>query len=994
MRDVFDDPLHSQTYGRRLASYLSKFRFYNPLSRNADSSDEENDVSKPAKPDIDKGWEFFEHFVLPRCVDNKNKTGGKYNKVEPGSTEESKLYPIFGTPIADMGDFGIGVGMYYNTLRFLTIMCFLAGCINIPTMRYFSSNYKTESGNSFNSTVEKVKNFALKSSAMCSNVSWELCPSCTEDDWEKFPSTNDRIAKGANSGAFTYFIKKNECSINESYGIITITTLILFTVGMFYFMLTQKRRIDFYDKEELATPDYSIEITNPPKNDESSYDPEEWREWFEKTFDVDVAAVTIALDNEKLTQALIDRRKMMSIIQGRLRDSEEFDVDNIEEMIKLCDPVPRWKKFLCGTLSSEQIYANILSREVEIEKLSNIDYHVASVFVTFQTESQQQMVLNKLVTPLLRRDLLYDKKYAFKGKLLKVHEPPYPSAIRWQDLNTPGLKRFVLNTSTTLVSLAMIIGGAFVITSARYKSGAESAALVITLINQLTPRVVQLLTKYESHSDQTYFSASQYFKVTAFRWANTAIVTTVITPFTDTIQSGEYLIEWVYAMFLFDLWLTPVLQLSDIWGNICRHYFGPRANTQTKMNLNFKASTYDIGERYTNVTRILFFTLFYSSIFPFGFFLSSITFLMLIFLDKFSMLRSWSCGPKVGTRVVKISNIFFLLCIGTYAIMTAYNYLQFPFDNVCTSEELSTNYVGSWNVLFPDGTESTLEVDENSPVYNYCDQFLISKFNWSDLFQMKIQWLNDSQQKYGTLFGWTMLVVFVLVMIALVLNNLIRAIYNLFFYQFKVEKTSNHVRFSEVSEIKAYVPQVQVRGYVFPLLLCDVDGLKTEEIGWVDPYSKKDENPYDKHNIIFDVTSVAAQKAKERAIYINQVYAKNKDLSDIDLTQNEVEVTLNEDKPSVSDFIDRCCISHLHSTPQLDSIESIKFQNTTINVLENEKHHIFSIVKTFEDKQKKRNELKGDDSDESVSTQESSVGPDHRKEKEIMTWKTLVTNPF
>jgi hypothetical protein len=259
---------------------------------------------------------------------------------------------------------------------------------------------------------------------------------------------------------------------------------------------------------------------------------------------------------------------------------------------------------------------------------------------------------------------------------------------------------------------------------------------------------------------------------------------------------------------------------------------------------------------------------------------------------------------------------------------------------------------------------------------------------------MKFQWLNDSQQKIGTLFGWTMLVVFVLVMIALVLNNLIRAFYNLFFYQFKVEQAPNHVRFSEVSEIKAYVPQVQVRGYVFPLLLCDVDGLKTEEIGWVDPYSKKDENPYDKHNIIFDVKSVAAQKLKERAIYINQVYAKNKDLTDIDLTQNEVEVTLYEDKPSVSDLIDRCCISHLRSISQLDSIESFKFQNAVINVLENEKRHIFSIVKTFEDKQKKRNELKRDDSDESVSTQELSVGPDHRKEKEIMTWKTLATTPF
>jgi hypothetical protein len=639
MKGIYNDPPDGQTYGRRLASRLSKFRFYYPLSRNTDSSDEEN-MPKRSNPELDKGWEFFEHFILPRCVDNKNATGGKYNKVEPGSTQESKLYPVFGTPIADMGDFGIGVGMYYNTLRFLAIMCFLAGCINIPTVTYFASKYETESDNAlYLTTVDKVKNFALKSSAMCNSISWELCPSCTEEDWKQFPSTNDRIARGTQNDLFTYFIKKNECSINDTYGFITAATVMFFAFGMFYFMLTQKRRLDFYDKEELATPDYSIEITNPPKNDESTYDPDQWREWFEKTFDVEVAAITIALDNEQLTQALIDRRRLISILQGRLRDPDDFDIDNIEESIKFCDPVPRWKKILCGTPSSEHIYNNILAKEEQIEQLSNQDYHVASVFVTFQTESQQQLVLDKLVTPLLRRGLVFDKKYAYKGKLLKVHEPPYPSAIRWHDLNTPGLKRFVLNTSTTLVSLAVIVGGAFIITSARYKSGAETAAFVITLMNQFTPRMVQFLTKYESHPDQTYVSASQYFKVTAFRWANTAIVTTVITPFTDTIQSGEYLIQWVYAMFLFDIWLTPVLQLGDIWGNICRHFFAPRATTQKMMNLNFKASSYDIGERYTNVTRILFFTLFYSSIFPFGYFLASVIFIMLIFLDKFNMLR-------------------------------------------------------------------------------------------------------------------------------------------------------------------------------------------------------------------------------------------------------------------------------------------------------------------------------------------------------------------
>ena len=101
---------------------------------------------------------------------------------------------------------------------------------------------------------------------------------------------------------------------------------------------------------------------------------------------------------------------------------------------------------------------------------------------------------------------------------------------------------------------------------------------------------------------------------------------------------------------------------------------------------------------------------------------------------------------------------------------------------------------------------------------------------------------------------------------------------------------------------------------------------------------------------------------------------------------------MNEENPSVSDFIDRCCISHLRSGSSLP--ESIKNEMTEAKASDG--RHIFSIVKTFEDKNRDQRKLKRYDSDESISTLESSVGQPshHQNEEEIMTWKTLVMTPF
>ena len=63
------------------------------------------------------------------------------------------------------------------------------------------------------------------------------------------------------------------------------------------------------------------------------------------------------------------------------------------------------------------------------------------------------------------------------------------------------------------------------------------------------------------------------------------------------------------------------------------------------------------------------------------------------------------------------------------------------------------------------------------------------------------------------------------------------------------------VDFTNVPEMVAYIPQIKVFDFDFPLLACDIDGVDKSLVGWKDP-----KHSYDKHNLIFDVDSCSKRK--------------------------------------------------------------------------------------------------------------------------------------
>jgi hypothetical protein len=115
--------------------------------------------------------------------------------------------------------------------------------------------------------------------------------------------------------------------------------------------------------------------------------------------------------------------------------------------------------------------------------------------------------------------------------------------------------------------------------------------------NLAFPEFAKLITLWEAHPTESKLQTSMYFKVALFRWVNTAIVITFITPFTHTLAAEDGLIPQISAIFFAEIVTTNLIQLTDVWGHFQRHVLAPRMVTQDTMNICFQGLEVELAER-------------------------------------------------------------------------------------------------------------------------------------------------------------------------------------------------------------------------------------------------------------------------------------------------------------------------------------------------------------------------------------------------------------
>lgn len=390
----------------------------------------------------------------------------------------------------------------------------------------------------------------------------------------------------------------------------------------------------------VTATDYSLVVRNPPPD---AYDPDEWQAFFSQFADKQVTVVTVALNNDLLLNKLIARRYHLHNLRLMLpkgTDMEDEDIvrSAVAQLIQdqAAEPPGCLYRFLdCAVfpilrifnmfLRPDQLVDKAFRLKGEIEELQRKEYQVCSVFVTFETEEGQRAALTALSTGKL--DLMSNRvaniapSAAFRGRLLRVDEATEPSSVRWLDLSASACYKVSARVFNFGVTILIVTLAGIAVGRTRTAFGASVAGPLISIFNSIIPLIVKLLMLFERHTTEGSYQASLYLKVTLFRWVNTAVLTKLITPFTSTISPGsrDVLVQ-INAIMWSELLITPGLRLLDLWGNVQKHFFAPRSRNQEIMNLNFQGTFYNLGERYTDLTKVLFVCFFYSALFPATFF--------------------------------------------------------------------------------------------------------------------------------------------------------------------------------------------------------------------------------------------------------------------------------------------------------------------------------------------------------------------------------------
>lgn len=172
---------------------------------------------------------------------------------------------------------------------------------------------------------------------------------------------------------------------------------------------------------------------------------------------------------------------------------------------------------------------------------------------------------------------------------------------------------------------------------------------------------------------------------------------------------------------------------------------------------------------------------------------------------------------------------------------------------------MTEEYTQKFEATTLEGQKVLIDIKPGDSAYKHCLQDM---FRWTP---MKFpatgstqadedRWMSATQEDNATLYGWIS-VGFLCVVGWAILSSVLLSLRKYFCKLYKPRGDPSGFEYSKVDGIDGYVPQMQLKGYAFPTLLCNVEHVSSDMIGWSDPC-----NAYDRHSIIYDFVKILANK--------------------------------------------------------------------------------------------------------------------------------------
>lgn len=497
-----------------------------------------------------------------------------------------------------LNEWGLGVGLYFSTLRVVAGILLFVGLINVAGIWYYASpTYSGEGG-------QNDLMFSLIGSAVCTLGEWVVCEDCSPSNWNTIEEQNRYGVYTDADGNEVSLVLRNKCLGAEiPYpGIVgNWVSLIVLIIAFGLLACFQRAREVRFDEDKLTATDYSLIVKNPPKD---AYNPDDWRDFFSQFADKQVTCVTVALNNDQLLFKLMMRRIFLNQLRMQLPKNTDMDNEDIVRvavaqvekeweteprgcLMRLIDcfifPILRLFNFF---LEPHVLVDRIFKLTEEIKELQKRHYDVTEIFVTFETEAGQRTALSALKVPgkidlAMNNTSRVASSTLFQGRVLNVEEAPEPNAVRWRDLGVLTSQKMVQRLISLSLTVAMIVFAGFVVARVRRAVGPGLSGIFVTLFNTSIPQIVKLIVLFEKHATEGSRQKSIYLKITLFRWVNTVILTKMITPFTRTIGPGPRdVLPTINGILWSELFVAPFLRILDAMGAFKKHFLAPRARTQ------------------------------------------------------------------------------------------------------------------------------------------------------------------------------------------------------------------------------------------------------------------------------------------------------------------------------------------------------------------------------------------------------------------------------
>jgi alpha-tubulin suppressor-like RCC1 family protein len=562
------------------------------------------------------------------------------------------FYPIWKTTAEELGEFGVGIGLYYQFLRYMSfVFAMVATCQSAGLI--LNSSGKAYSGRSDVDAMIKG-------------------------------SLGAHLTANYNASIFGTFIDSNDLSFTLS--LVDVSSTVLFLICIVRLKFDQVQLVEQIDADVITAGDYTVYVEDIPKN---ATDPDEFKTFFSQ-FGA-VADVSIGLANGDLIRMFTARTLKVARLELAVAD---LKISRLSSHMK----------------EVEKIRSEIAGLDKEVSALrQKSDFETIVVYVTFDDEKSQAACLKAYQAGYVAK-LLMPKSKRFRGSFpISVSQAPEPSNIKWENLQVRGLNKNMRIVFTTIVTAAMLLlsflviivlkgvkeglfqdGGAalcleapdvddpnvqeltlwylytssnakyqtilacycqkrlevareycapYLLTQTRVQALSITAILGVIVINAVLTNVLNACAIFEKHHSITEEEGAIAKKVFLAQFMNTALLSTIVNtdlafyfpslqPFKDSnILTGihkDFTSDWfsmvgapIVATVL-SASITPNVVLLLQWpiSIVTRFLLKNRQKTQRLLNELFKGPKFMLSERYGVMLSMMFTILLYSGSIP------------------------------------------------------------------------------------------------------------------------------------------------------------------------------------------------------------------------------------------------------------------------------------------------------------------------------------------------------------------------------------------